>query len=97
MMIKEYRITHLADPEEDALYQWQIQIWLEPTWLERTLLSQISPKIKTMSGSCLSWEWGDGTKVGYFWRLWAHNAVRRHNKRGGTTYVNSRLNRSKDE
>ena len=97
MIIQEYKITHLADSVQDPIYQWQIQLRLAPTWLERTFMAKIFSETKTLKGSCTSWKWGDGTDAGYFWKIWALNAVKRHNKGGGTTYVNSRFNRSQDE
>lgn len=93
MMVKEYRITHLADPDEDPINQWQIQISLEPTWIERHFMGKIFPERRTIVGSCTTWLWGDGKRAGYFWSLWAHQAVLRHGKTGGATYVNSRFNR----
>ena len=97
MIIQQYRITHIANPEDEPIFQWRIQIQFEPNWIARNLLLQIFSETKTLKGSCTSWKWGDGTDAGYFWKIWALNAVKRHNKGGGTTYVNSRFNRSQDE
>lgn len=97
MMIKEYKILPIAESIDNPLHMWEIQLTLEPTWLERVLMAKVFSETKILTGSCTIWRWGDGTLAGYFWRLWAHNAIRRHNKSGGTTYVNSRFNRPKDE
>ena len=97
MMIKEYKILRLTESTAEPLYQWEIQLTLEPTWLERALMAKVFSETKTLTGSCTSWHWGDGTVAGYFWRMWAHNAIKRHKKSGGTTYVNSRFNRQKNE
>lgn len=93
-MIKEYKITQL---EGNDLPLWQIQILLDTAWYNQIFTSKKLSESRTMIGSCTTWHWGDGSDVGYFWRIWAHKAVKNHIKNGGTTYVNSRFNRSKDE
>jgi hypothetical protein len=98
MIIKEYRIKQIATLEEDPIKQWQIQIQLKFSWIERKFLGHDFTENRTMIGSCTSWKWGDESPVDYFWKLWAFNAVRnRTNKAKEVTYVNRRTNRSKDE
>lgn len=98
MIIKEYRIKRIAEPEDDPINQWQIQLTLEPCWFERNFMGRIFPESRTLVGSCSNWHWGDGEPADYFWRWWAFSAVRsRIDKAGGATYVNSRFNRSQDE
>jgi hypothetical protein len=93
MIVKQYRVKRIAEANEDAIYQWQIQLTLIPNWFETHIIGKIFPQHKTMSGSCLTWKWSDGTTVNYAWSLWAHNTVRSRIKKSGDTYVNSRFNR----
>lgn len=93
MIIEKYRITQIAGPEEDPINQWQIQLKLSPTWIERTFMGKTLSQNNTLVGSCNMWHWGDGSLANYFWRIWAFNAIKRHAKKtGGVTYVNSRFN-----
>lgn len=96
MKLTKYKIKRIAQPEDDIINQWQIQIELVPTWIER--LFNIEFRRKTMVGSCIHWTWGNGSKVSYLWSIWAQNVVTRRIKKAkeGTTYVNSRFNRQKD-
>lgn len=97
MIITTYQVERIATPEEDQIEQWKIQLALEPCWFERNFVGRIFPENRTLVGSCSTWKWGDGQPADYFWRWWAFHAVRKAQKTGGATYVNSRFNRSKDE
>lgn len=99
MIIKEYMVERIATPAQEPIDQWKIQLSLEPCWFEQHFMGRIFPERRTLIGSCSSWHWGDGKPADYFWRLWAHAAVRKaiKTKTGGATYVNSRFNRSEDE
>jgi hypothetical protein len=93
MIITKYKIKRIAEPERDLINQWQIQVTMVPNWLQR-LISVITykkyPPHKTMSGSCLTWCWEDGTKVDYLNAIWAQGVIKKRIKKAGQTYVNSR-------
>jgi hypothetical protein len=92
MIVKQYRVKRIAEPIEDAINQWQIQLMLEPNWVERYFFGKTKTENKTMVGSCITWKWGNDTKVDYLWSLWAHKIVRKRIKKAGVTYVNRRTN-----
>jgi hypothetical protein len=92
MIVTQYRVKRIAEPSEDAINQWQIQLMLVPNWVERHFLGKVKSENKTMVGSCITWKWGNDTKADYFWSLWAHKIVRKRIKNTGATYVNSRIN-----
>jgi hypothetical protein len=90
MIVTQFRVKRIAEPSEDAINQWQIYLTLKPTWIERYFFGKIKSETRTMVGSCISWKWGNDTKVDYLWSLWAHKIVRDRIKKAGTTYVNRR-------
>jgi hypothetical protein len=92
MIVKQYRVKRIAEPSEDAINQWQIQLMLAPNWIERYFFGKTKLENKTMVGSCITWKWGNDTKVDYLWSLWAHKIVRNRIKKAGVTYVNRRTN-----
>lgn len=92
MIVKQYRVKRIAESNEDAIFQWQITLTLQPNWFDSRVMGMIFPENRTMVGSCLSWQWGDGRTVNYIWSLWAYNIVRARIKKAGVTYVNSRFN-----
>jgi hypothetical protein len=88
MIVKQFRVKRIAEPSEDVINQWQIQLTLEPNWIERCFFGKIKSENKTMVGSCITWKWDNDTKVDYFWSLWAYKIVaKRINKTAGT-YIN---------
>lgn len=96
MRITKYKITRIAEVEEDLVNQWNIQIDLVPTWVERVFTAK-EPIRRAMVGSCLHWKWGDGSKVNYFWSVWANNVVKKRVKnKGALTYVNSSFDQPED-
>jgi hypothetical protein len=87
MIVKQFRVKRIAEPSEDAINQWQIQLALEPNWIERFFFGKIKSENKTMVGSCITWKWGNDTKVDYLWSLWAHKIVRARIKKACSTYT----------
>ena len=41
MIVKQFRVKRIAEPSEDAINQWQIQLTLEPNWIERFFFGKI--------------------------------------------------------
>jgi hypothetical protein len=97
MIITQYKVKRIAEPEHDLIHQWQIQVTMIPNWFQR-VISVITHKQyathKTMTGSCLTWRWDDGTKVDYINTLWAQGVVKKRIKNAGQTYVNCRHKRT---
>jgi hypothetical protein len=84
MRVKQYKIQQIAEPDEDLLHQWQIELLLEPCWWERFLFAKYLPEKKFLRGSCMHWCWGydnDAKPAGYLWKVWAYHALRLHKEK----------------
>ena len=97
MIITKFKLKRLADPIDNMVDQWEIDVITKPTWFDKIFRGKTTQEKFTMTGSCLTWKI-NGIQANYFWRLWAFNIINKRIKNSGRfTYVNSRINRKKDK